>query len=186
MKRSKNLDMTYMAMYIALAVVLEYVNQFIPFLQMPQGGSINLAIIPVIIASYHLGWLKGMGVGVMWWFIGFIMGFNNWYLNPIQYALDYLVPAIVCGLACLLPRIGKISNIYTGVVAVGVVRFLCTVLSGVYFWFPEGSAAGSSAAWVYSLSYNFYYNFATLIVAIILVPLLVNRLKHTVKMVGIK
>lgn len=172
-------DLVYVSMYVALCLVLDYVSAMIPFLQMPQGGSINLAVVPAVVASYHLGVKKGVGVGLLWWLVGFILGMNQWFLNPAQYALDYLIPVAACGLACLLPSIGKISNIFTGVITVSVIRFVSTLLSGVYFWPPEGSVAGSSAAWAYSLGYNLYYNLATMIVALILVPIVISRIKDT-------
>ncbi|MDD7228302.1 MAG: energy-coupled thiamine transporter ThiT [Firmicutes bacterium] len=180
-------DLCYMALYVALAVVLDYVSALIPFLQMPNGGSINLAVIPVFVASYHLGAKKGVAVGLLWWLVGFMMGFNNWYLNPMHYLLDYIIPVGVIGFACLLPKIGSINNVFTGVVVISIIRFVATVLSGVYYWPPEEAVAGSSAAWAYSLGYNFWYNFATMIVACILVPLIVNRLQKTkVKFIGFK
>lgn len=187
MKRNQTRDLIFIALYAALAVVLEYVNQFIPFLQMPQGGSINLSVVPVFIASYHLGWKGGAATGLIWWLLGFILGFNNWFLTPMQYALDYIIPAIICGLAALMPRIGKLSNVYSGVVVMMILKFASHVLSGVYYWPPEGAARGSAAAWTYSLGYNLWYNLATLVVAIILVPLLVTRLAKIRKdMLGLK
>lgn len=176
MKNLSVKDLVLMAFYAALALVLDYVSAMIPFLQMPQGGSINLAVVPVFVASYHLGWKKGLVSGLLWWLIGFIMGLNNWYVDPMQYALDYIIPAAICGLAAILPRIGSISNLYSGVVVMMILKFISHVLSGVYYWPPEGAARGSVAAWTYSLGYNLWYNLATLVVALILVPLLVNRL----------
>lgn len=172
-------DLVYMSMYVALCLVLDYVSQMIPFLQMPSGGSINLAVVPAIIASYHLGVKKGVTVGILWWVVGFILGLNNWFLNPAQYLFDYIIPAAICGVACLMPRIGKMSNIYTGVIVVSLIRFACTLLSGAYFWPPEGTVAGTAAAWIYSLSYNSYYNLATMVVALILVPIVISRIKDT-------
>ncbi|MBQ7889816.1 MAG: energy-coupled thiamine transporter ThiT [Erysipelotrichaceae bacterium] len=169
-------DLIFIAFYVAMAVVLDIVSAMIPFLQMPQGGSINLAVIPVFVASYHLGWKKGVVTGLLWWLVGFLMGGNNWFVDPMQYALDYLIPAVICGLAAILPRIGKISNVYSGVVVMMILKFASHVLSGVYYWPPEGAAQGSIGAWTYSLGYNFYYNLATLIVAILVVPVLIQRL----------
>lgn len=180
-------DLSYMALYVALAVVLEYISKVIPLLQMPNGGSINLAVIPVLIASYHLGWKKGVCVGLLWWLVGFLMGLNEWYLNPMQYLLDYIIPACICGFASAMPRIGKTSNVITGVTVMVVAKFITHVLSGVYFWPPEGDVAGSLGAWMYSVGYNSWYNLATLIVALMLVPLLLNRLKSTnVKFIGVR
>ncbi len=180
-------DMVFIALYAALALVLDYVSALIPFLQMPNGGSINLAVIPVFVASYQLGWKKGAVTGLMWWLIGTIMGLNSWYLTPMQYALDYIVPAAICGFAAALPKLGKISNIYTGVTVTMILKFASHVLSGVYYWPPEGAARGSVPAWTYSVGYNIWYNLATMIVALILVPLLIGRLSRVRKdFVGIK
>lgn len=180
-------DLSYMALYVALAVVLDYVSKIIPLLQMPNGGSINLAVIPVLIASYHLGWKKGLSVGLLWWLVGFMMGLNEWYLNPMQYLLDYIVPACICGFASIMPKIGKISNVTIGVTVMMFAKFASHVLAGVYYWPPEGDVAGSLGAWIYSLSYNAWYNLATLIVALILVPMLLNRLKSVnIKFAGIR
>ena len=40
------------------------VGNMIPFLQMPNGGSIELELIPLMIASYHLGWKYGALCGL--------------------------------------------------------------------------------------------------------------------------
>ena len=71
------------------------------------------------------------------------------------------------------------KGILAGVGAGMLLKYASTVLSGVYFWFPEGSAAGSSAAWIYSLGYNAWYNLATMIVCMILVPLMIQRLRKS-------
>lgn len=179
MKRNEVLDLSYMALYISLAIVLDYIGQFIPILQMPNGGSINIAVIPVLISSYHLGYKKAVGVGLGWWLVGFIYGLNNWYLNPMQYLLDYIFPMSCIGLASLFPKIFKISNIYTGTIMVGIIRFLSTLLSGVYYWPPEDMVAGSKEAWIFSFTYNIGYNLATIIVAVIFVPIVINIIRKT-------
>ncbi len=172
--------MVYISLYAALAVVLKYVSHMIPFLQMPQGGSIELEYIAIFIASYHFGYKKGMLVGILAWLLGFIFGFNNYFLNPMQYALDYIIPVLVCGAASCLCPIEKI-RLYGGVTIAMLLKYVSTVLSGAYFWPPEGSVAGSSAAWIFSLSYNAWYNLATLIVCIILVPLMYKAIQPRIK-----
>lgn len=175
MRNEKLRDMTYIAAYAAIYVVLWWLGKFIPFLQMPQGGSIELQLIAIFISSYHLGWKKGIGVAMLCWLITFILGSGRWYLNPMQYALDYFIPLLVVGLASLYFKNDKKYMI--GVIIGMVLKFMSNVLSGVYFWPPEDGPAGSLAAWIYSLSYNSGYNLVTLIVCVILVPLLINRLK---------
>ena len=58
MQNNKIRTMAYMALYAALYIVLKYVGNLIPFLDMPNGGSIELELIAVFIASYHLGFVK--------------------------------------------------------------------------------------------------------------------------------
>ncbi len=174
MKNDQTKQMAYMALYAALYIVLWYVGNLIPFLRMPQGGSIEIEFAAIFIASYHLGWKKGIGTALIAWLLEFILGGASWYLNPMQYALDYIIPLVVCGAASVYYR-GK-GKYVVGVVIAMILKYASTVLSGVYFWPPEDGVAGSAAAWVYSLGYNAWYNLATCIVCMILVPLLLQRL----------
>ena len=47
----KTRKIVFVGLYIALAVVLQYVSGLIPFLQMPNGGNIDLGVIPVLITN---------------------------------------------------------------------------------------------------------------------------------------
>ncbi len=168
---------SYMAMFIALYVVLEYAGMFIPFLQMPQGGSIELYWIPVFAASYLLGWQYGTAVAILSWVVSFMLGIPMYFVKPMQIMLDYIIPLIVCGLAPLYWK-GK-YRYCIGVTVAMLLKYASQVLSGVYYWPPEDAVAGSGAAWIYSLGYNAWYNLATLAVCIVLVPLLMKRLEKT-------
>lgn len=55
MKKLTTLDLVYMAFYAALFMVLDYFTNMIPFLKMPNGGSIGVSTIALIVCSYHLG-----------------------------------------------------------------------------------------------------------------------------------
>ncbi len=185
---NKTKNIAFIGLYSALAVVLQYVSSLIPFLQMPKGGNIDLGVIPIFMASYQLGYKSGIITGLLCWLLAWMMGVSGqYYLTIPQYLLDYLIPVSLCGIASLFPKIKNISNIYTGITISMILKYVAHVLSGVYWWFPETSYAGSIASWIYSLSYNLYYNLATLIVALIIVPLLINKLeKGTIKFVGLK
>lgn len=186
--KARILNLVFVALYAAMAIAFEFISKMIPFLQMPQGGSIELALIPIFMASYHLGFKKGLLTSFLWWGIGFMMGGNNWFVSVPQYLLDYIIPLFICSIAAMFPRIGKISNIYTGVVITMILKFLAHVLSGVFYWFPEGSTAGSVAAWTYSIGYNLWYNLATLVVSIVVVPLIIKAVSkaHKDLFVGVK
>ncbi len=188
MKRIETRDIVYIAFYCALAVAFDYITQFIPLLQMPNGGSINLAVIPVFVSSYHLGVGKGMATGLLWWLIGLTLGLNNYMVSPMQTLFDYIIPAVIVGAASIAPKVYKISNVYTGVIIMMMLKYASHVIAGAVYWFPEGEASGTAGAWMYSLGYNLWYNLVTLIIAAILTSIIVRRLSAVskTKFIGVK
>ena len=168
-------ELTFMGLYVALYIVLWYAGQFIPLLKMPQGGAIEIELAALFVASFHLGWKKGLAVSLLSILVQVMLGGANWFLNPMQYALDYIVPFSMPGIAALFSK-GK-YRYYIGVVIAMVLKYISQVISGAYFWPPEGGAAGSAEAWTVALTYNLWFNLATCVVCIILVPLLLDRLK---------
>lgn len=175
----KTKKVTTIGLYIAIAVLLEFLEEMIPLFKMPNGGNICIAIIPIIVCSYEYGPLIGMGCGFCWWLLTFILGMNNYIVSFPQMLLDYLLPSIVVGLASAFPRIYKISNVFTGITGVMILRLLILTISGALFWFPKGSSAGSMAAWIYSITYNASYTIPTFIVVIIITPILINKLNRS-------
>ena len=191
--RNEVLNLVFMAFYVALSLVLTYLNELFPIIQMPNGGSLEYAVIACFVASYHLGWVRGVVVSLLSWVIGTFFGMHHYIITPMQTLLDYVIPYGLLGLASLFPRIKlgniTISNVYTGIVGCMFMKYVSHVLSGVYFYFPEGEAAGSLAAWIYSAwTYNLAYNLVTLVVALIVTPLLIKSVRkvRTVQFVGIK
>ena len=164
-----------MSLYVALAIVLDYIKEFIPFLNMASGGSINIALIPVVIGSFHLGVKKGCLIGLLWWLISFSLGLNKWYISIVQYLLDYIIPSGIIGICAIFYKNKKTSEIIGGIILMMVIRTLCIIISGAIFW-PGDLASGSKAAWLYSLTYNLPYSFLTLIMLIIVTPIILKSL----------
>lgn len=191
--RNEILSLVFMAFYVALAIVLSYMNKIAPIIQMPNGGSLELMVIAIFMASYHLGWKKGILVALLSWITGILFGLNDYFVSFPQILLDYTLPIGVLGIASLFPniKIGRFSfsNLYTGITACMFMKYASHVLAGVYFWFPEGEAAGSLGAWIYSAwTYNLAYNLATYIAAILIVPVLVKAVSNskTIEFIGLK
>lgn len=227
-ERSRTRTIAYLALYIALYIALKYVGNLIPFLQMPNGGSIELELIAVFLASYQLGWKNGVIVAILAWLLTFILGFPMWFVSPMQTLLDYVLPLVVCGMASLLwpfrslnkpaaicmaviiavaayfgitkswngtasQLVGVIVAIAAGaftywyvqtrkrfgIVISMLLKYVFQMLSGVFFWFPEGSAAGSAEAWTYSIGYNLWYNLVTMVVCIFVAPMIIDRLEKS-------
>ena len=172
----KNQKLVFIAIYVALAIVLDLVKEMLPFLNMPNGGSINIAVVPIVICAFHMGCPYGLAAGFMWWLISSLMGLNNWFLSIPQYVVDYILPSTIIGLASVFYKKKTIFEIEAGIVVMMIIRTMLLILSGVYFW-PDGVAAGSAAAWAASCAYNLPYSIATMIMLMIVVPVLLKSLK---------
>ena len=170
--------MSFIAMYIAIAVILDYLKtSFLPFLNMPFGGSINIALIPVVVASFHLGIADGLITGFLWWLITTLLGLNPWIVNAGQYLLDYIIPSCVVGLASIFYKKRTLLEIELGVLLVMVLRTLSVVVSGAYFWVEDTVVAGSWPAWVASFAYNGTYNIMSCVMLLIIIPIIVRSIR---------
>lgn len=168
----KTRDLTYMAVYLALFAVLDFVANTVPLFQMPNGGSLGLGVIPLLLASYHLGWKKGVLVGVLSIIIQELVG-QLYIVDFAQFLLEYVIAFGVYGLAVVFKnfKIGAVT-VYTGVIVTNLIRFLAHWFAGVYYWGLD---------WAGSAVYNSGYMLATTILCIILVPLIVPRLGKVLK-----
>lgn len=176
MKNNYLKRLVFIALYIALAVALDYAKEMLPFLNMPQGGSINIATIPVVLAAFHLGVMDGCIVGFLWMVISFILNLNYPPIGILEFFADYFIPSVGLGCAGLFGKKGIIRQ-ELGIILANAIRIISILIAGAYFWFPKGSAAGSTAAWINSLTYNLPYLTATTLMLMIIVPLLLHRLK---------
>ncbi len=148
-----------MAFYLALFFVLDYISNILP--SMPQGGSIGLGTIALLMASYQLDWKKGTIVSVLSVLLQFVTG-RMYILGPLQFILDYLIPFGIYGIACLFPNYGWF---YSGILITNLIRFVSHTLSGVYFY---------ETTWLASMAYQASYMIPTLIADLIFVPLLMK------------
>lgn len=160
---NKTKELVYMAFYAALFMVLDYFTNMISFVKMPNGGTIGVSTIALLVCSYHLGWKKGLLTGLISVLIQFITG-PMYIPQLLGFLLDYLIAFSVYGLASLFPNLGFF---YTGVLATNFLRFLSHVIGGVFVW---------ETTWWGSITYNAPYMIATTVVGIIIVPILVERL----------
>lgn len=158
--------MTYMAMFAAIQVVLEYLTKFTP--QMPQGGNVAFSLIAIILCGYLMGASYGIVVGIVCCGIHFAMGLASFY-GPLSVIFDYLLPMMLMGMGVLIPNI---KTFPTGIVVTMVLKTICHLISGYYAF--QTPLPGN-------LAYNLPYNIATMIACVILFMVLYPRLKNVVK-----
>lgn len=149
----------------ALMVALSAVLQLIPFIRMPQGGTVTLAsMAPIVFAALRHGpkWglLTAFAESLLQMLLGGISAPPTetvfWFALVIL--LDYVIAYTVLGLAPVFAApFGerRLLGACVGSVAATLLRYLCHFLSGILIWgvyAPEGQPV-----WLYSLGYNGSY-----------------------------
>ncbi len=162
---SRTQVLTESALMIALAVALNETSKFIPFLTLPQGGSITLfSEIPIILIAYRHGMKQGLLTAFLFSLIEMVFGFAYFgYVKGIgSYIIlalfDYIIAYSVLGLGGIFR--GRIKNkqpieLALGGIMVTLLRLICHIISGATIWgsyCPEGEAVI-----LYSIGYNSSY-----------------------------
>ncbi len=156
------------AIVIAMAYVVELLCVWLNSITgvgalLPFGGTITVSMLPIVYYSYRRGMIWGLEAGFVYSLLQMALGF---YVPPAKTAwavilcvlLDYVLAFTVVGGAALFAKLcGKLRLLGYGLggVAVCLIRFVCSFLSGVILWgsyAPEGMNV-----WVYSLVYNASY-----------------------------
>ena len=156
------------AVIIALAYVVELLCVWLNAITgvsalLPFGGTITISMLPIAYYSYRRGWIWGIGVGLVYSLLQMLLGFyippaNTWWAIVLCVLLDYVIAFSVVGIAGLIAKpFGKyrLSGYCVGAIAVCLIRFVSSFLSGVVLWgsyAPEGMNV-----WLYSLVYNASY-----------------------------
>jgi thiamine transporter len=181
-KRSNTLFLVEVAVFSALAYLLDLVSGLLSFKIWPQGGSISIAMIPIFLMSFRWGVKGGILSGFLLGLLQFILGFSQIY-TLLQGIIDYAIAFSVVGLAGIFASQVKasLSNnnrrkwvtfVLLGTFLGSALRYLAHVLSGIVF-FGEYAPKGQPVA-VYSLLYNGTYMLPSFIVCAIIVILVIS------------
>ncbi|WP_318616471.1 energy-coupled thiamine transporter ThiT [Sporosarcina sp. YIM B06819] len=163
---------------VAILGAISFVLDQIGF-KMPQGGSVTLSMLPIIVMAFRWGILGGMLTGFVSGSLQALMG--GYILNPIQATLDYFVAYALVGVAAvtlgwLLSSKAKsnkgsmVTAIVVGTIIGGLLRYLIHFIGGIVFfgsYAPEGQPV-----WLYSLVYNGSYMIPAIIISAIVASLL--------------
>ena len=155
---SKTRTLVECALMIALGTVLANIKIY----ELPNGGSITLfSMLPFIMISFRHGVKWGLFTGFVNSLLQMLLGF---YAPPApgilplvgMILLDYVLAFTLLGLACVIakPFQNRLVGVAIGTAVVCVIRFMCSVLSGVLIW---GNLSDGLPAWTYSLTYNGSY-----------------------------
>ena len=155
----------------AVAVALAVLCSFIKVWEMPQGGSVSLTMIPLLIISFRRGFSAGTFSGAVYGIISLL--FAGVIYHPMSILLDYVLAFGLIGVSGLFRKdmIGTICGVCAGV----GLRFISSLVSGAVLFgsfAPEGQNP-----WVYSLIYQATYLVPELIIAIVIMLILKAKAK---------
>lgn len=162
------------AAMVALAIVIDLAMSFIP--KQPQGGSISIAVLPVLFYAYRRGAGAGLLAGLVWSVTQMLIGgiyvppANTWWAIVLCVLLDYVLVFSSAGLAPLFAKpfgTKRLLGYSVGAVATGILRYASHALSGVILW---GSYAPEEMnIWIYTITYNGAYMIPNIILAGVLI-----------------
>ncbi len=164
MDKKRLLMLVEIAMAVAIAMVL---SQFRIY-RMPQGGSVTLMAVPLLVIAFRWGGKAGFTAGLV---LGIIRLFTDAYIvHWVQFILDYPLAFAVLGSAGFLTR-----QHHLGTVVGFALRFACHFTVGATF-FASFAPEGTPVA-LYSAIYNGSYILPEMALALLIAPWLYRRLE---------
>ena len=166
------------AIFVALAQVLSYLKLF----ELPQGGSITVAMLPIFLYCARWGFGPGLLASFVYSLLQLLL--DGAYAWGWQSMLgDYIVAFTVLGLAGLFHKREK--GLFTGILAGSLARFLVHYLVGVWVWgeyMPESFFGMTmTTPWFYSFLYNGSYMLIDMLLCLVLGLLLYKPLGRYIR-----
>lgn len=142
------------ALMVAAATALSYVK----LLELPQGGSVCIGMLPIFLYCARRGWRESFLASFAFGLLQLIFdGAYAW--GPTSMLLDYVLAYGVLGVACLFRRAK--GGVYLGMTFACLCRFLIHFISGVtiYRIYEPTELFNTTFAnpYLYSLIYNGSY-----------------------------
>ena len=157
------------AIFVAAAQVLSMIKLW----EMPWGGSVTLAMVPILFYAVRWGLTPGLLAAFVFGVLQFTFdgGFAIGWQSIVG---DYLLAFGVLGLAGLAH--GKKNGIFTGTLIGGFARFLVHYVVGATVWaeyMPESFFGMTMhSPWFYSCLYNLAYTLPNIILCLVVFALI--------------
>lgn len=166
MRNKKVLLLVEIAIFAALGFVLDFLA-----IKMPQGGSVSLVMVPIVLMAFRRGTVAGIITGLFVGLLQIVSGLVS--VAPLSFSfvvmqviLDYLIAYGLVGFAGLMrsqylnyaqqnKRKNMIITIVSAVLIGSFLRFVTHTITGIFFfatYAPEGKNL-----YLYSIIYNATY-----------------------------
>lgn len=163
------------AIMIALAQILSYIKLY----RLPNGGSIDIAMLPMIFFAVRYGVSWGLGAGLMYGVIHYIFGFPaaiDWTTIVADYLLAFAVMGAVAGIFK-----GKSWGMFAGCIAGSLARFAVHLVIGAVVWgkyMPdEFFGMTMTNEWFYSFLYNGSYMLPDMVLITVITAIMYRPLR---------
>ncbi|MBQ0038654.1 MAG: energy-coupled thiamine transporter ThiT [Clostridiales bacterium] len=163
------------AVLLAVAQILSMIKLW----EMPWGGSVVLAMVPIILYAVRWGFARGMLASFVFGVLQFVFdgGFAIGWQSIIG---DYLLAFTVLGVAGLFR--GKKGAVFTATLTAGFVRFLVHWIVGATIWaeyMPDAFFGMTmKSPWFYSLLYNLAYMLPNILITLLVFAVLYKPMKR--------
>ncbi len=161
----------------ALMVAAAQVLSMFKLWEMPWGGSIVLAMVPLVLFAVRWGVGSGLMAGFVFGVLQFMLdgGFAIGWQSIIG---DYLLAFTVLGLAGLMK--GARGGIFTGTLIAGAARWFVHWVVGATIWaayMPDVFVGlPMNNPWIYSALYNILYMGPNIIITLVVFAVLYQPL----------
>lgn len=157
-----------------------------------NGGSIGIAMLPILILAYRRGFIPALISGIILAFLQMLGGIyaiaDTWYNVFFQIALDYILAYPVVAFAGLFKKKFDESNknkqnlyLVLGTIVGGLIKLLCHYLAGIIFWGSSAPDNFLGGKYLYSLVYNGGFMLPNIILCAVLLIIINNKAPFILK-----
>ena len=160
---------------VALATALSYVK----LLELPQGGSVCIGMLPIFLYCARWGWKESFLASFAFGLLQLIFdGAYAW--GPTSMLLDYILAYGVLGVACFFRRMK--GGVFVGMTVACVCRFVVHFISGVtiYRIYEPTTLFNTTFTnpYIYSAVYNGSFMVIDLALCLVIMALLYKPLRR--------
>lgn len=154
---------------IAVCVAMAVVGSLIKVWEMPQGGSVALTMVPILLIAIKNGPWAGVATGAIYGVLSLLIA--GVVYHPMSIILDYVLAFGLLGLAGFFKKnvLQVVIGCFVGVAG----RFVSSLVSGAVL-FAEYAPAGQNP-WIYSLVYQATYMVPEFIISTVIIVLLFTK-----------
>ena len=156
---------------LAIAQILGYIVLY----KFNNGGSIDVAMLPIVLFGARYGMAWGLGVGLIHGVLQYFLG-NGIAIDWTTMVADYLVAYGLLGFGAGIAHHFPKNRMSWGIIIGGVLRFMAHFIVGALVWgkyMPDTFFNMTmTSPWFYSLLYNGSYMLIDIILVLVVITVI--------------